>query len=103
MNDRNKEKEPGAGFALIAIPAMFACCLLPILLIGGAFSGLTAWFSDGGAVTIGLAAVAGALGVYLYKTKVARGRNDPAAEPAPPDNWSPISRLYDRHDGDTSS
>lgn len=103
MNDQNKDKEPGAGFAFIVIPAMFACCLLPILLIGGAFSGFTAWLSDGGAVTIGLATVAGGLAAYLYKTKVAQRRKDHAGEPTPPDHWSPISRLYDRNDGDSSS
>lgn len=103
MNDQNKDKEPGAGFAFIVIPAMFACCLVPILLIGGAFSGFTAWLSDGGAVTIGLATVAGGLGVYLYKTKVARRRKDHAVEPTPPDHWSPISRQFDRNDSDASS
>lgn len=102
MNDQHHDKEPsGAGFALIVVPAMLFCCLAPVLLIGGAFGGFTAWLSDGGAVVIGLATVAGALGVYFYKTKIARSRKDHAMEATAPDNWSPISQLHDRNHSDT--
>lgn len=102
MNNIGKDFRSGLGMG-VACCAMVFCCLLPILLIGGAFSGFTAWLSNGSAVTIGLATVAGALGVYLYKTKVARGRKDHVVETTPADNWSPISQQYDRYDGDASS
>ena len=87
MNDQNKdEEEVKLGLAaVIAVPAMILCCAA-LLLGGGAISGFLAWLSDGGAVTIGLAAVAGAVGVYLYKTKVARKSEDQAVEATPPDN-----------------
>ena len=80
MNDHNKDKGPGAGLALIAIPAMIVCCLGLTLLAGGALGGFLAWLSDGGAVTIGLAAIAGALGIYFYKTKGARRNKDQTAD-----------------------
>ena len=83
MTDKNNNKKPGgAGPALLAIP-MVLCCAVPlifIILASGALAGFFAWLSDGGAVTIGLAVIAGVLGVGFYKSKAAPGRRKHALD-----------------------
>lgn len=60
------QNDKGLRFLIVAIPAMILCCLLPILIIGGAFSLVTAWLADSSVVLVVLAVLAIAF-VVLYR------------------------------------
>ncbi len=81
MNDPNKDKEPSvAGPVIILVPLMILCCAAPLIIASGALAGFFAWFSGSGATMIGLAVVAGAAGVVIYKTRFARSRDNTASD-----------------------
>ena len=83
------DKGSGSGFALIVIPAMVICCALPILLIGGSFSGFWAWMAEGAFATILLALIAGIAVIFIYRNRadfLQKEQHDEIHPPAPKTN-----------------
>ena len=61
------ENEPKGGNVILGVIAMGACCGLPLLIVGGAFSGVGAWLADGGWAAVAAAVVVGTGAVIVWR------------------------------------